>query len=74
MDGSGASLKRLIALWEKLVRLQPATPEYTALVKQIRAESDAYNALTEAKGSPRRKPNDSTETLPVKHDHRKSRR
>ena len=56
MDGSGASLKRLMALWEQLVRLQPTAPEYTALVKQIRAESDAYNALTEAQESPHRKP------------------
>ena len=72
MDGNGASLKRLVALWEKLVRLQPTTPEYTELVKRIRAESDAYNALTEARESPHRKPKASTETRPLKHRHRKS--
>jgi hypothetical protein len=60
MDGSGASLKRLVALWERLGHLQPSTPEYTTLVKQIRAESDAYNARIEAQESPHRKPKDSS--------------
>ena len=56
---NGASLERLKGLWEHLNRLQPEAPEYKALEKQIRAESDAYNALVEAQESPHRKLTDS---------------
>ena len=60
MGGNDASLERLMALWEQLQRLQPNTTEYKVLAEQIRAESDAYNALTQTKESPHQKPENSS--------------
>jgi O6-methylguanine-DNA--protein-cysteine methyltransferase len=48
MDGTSASLERIKALWQQLERATPGSPEYDAIAKQIRTESDAYNALIEA--------------------------
>ena len=42
MDRIQASLERLQALWHQLARAKPDSPEYNAIAKQIRAESDAY--------------------------------
>jgi hypothetical protein len=58
-DGRGtslpaANLDRLKALWAKLSFAKPGTPDYEALVKQIRAESDMYRALTDQRQTPRR--------------------
>lgn len=55
MDRVYASLERIKALWEQLERAKAGSPEYEEIAKQIRAESDAYNALIEAEKSPRRK-------------------
>jgi hypothetical protein len=54
MDRTSASLERIKALWQQLERATPGSPEYDAIAKQIRTESDAYNALIEAakKGPP----------------------
>ena len=43
-----ARLGRLVALWRALKRAPTGSPAYDALVKQIRAESDAYKALVDA--------------------------
>jgi hypothetical protein len=59
MDRVYASLERMKALWLELERAKPNTPEYDALMKQIRAESDAHKALIDAEKSPRRKREDS---------------
>ena len=55
MDRVFASLERIKALWQQLERAKAGSPEYKEIAKQIRAESDAYNALIEAEKSPRRK-------------------
>jgi len=56
MDRIYESLERIKALWRKLEGEQPGTGEYTALMNEIRAESDAYTALldTEKKLSTKR--------------------
>ena len=59
MDRIYASLERIKALWQQLERTKPGSPEYKAIAKQIRAESDAYNALIEAEKSAHRKRGDS---------------
>ena len=59
MDRVYASLERLKALWLELERAKSKTPEYDALMKQIRAESDAYKALIDVEKSPPRKREDS---------------
>jgi len=56
MDRVFASLERIKALWLKLERAKPDTPEYGALIKQIRDEVDAPTALIDAEKNPRRKP------------------
>ena len=43
-----ARLDRLAELWRELKRAPKGSGAYEALVKQIRAESDAYNALVDA--------------------------
>jgi hypothetical protein len=43
-----ARLNRLAELWKELKRTPKESRAYEALVKQIRAESDAYNALVDA--------------------------
>ena len=55
MDRVYASLERLRELWKQLERAKPGSPEYQKITKQIRAESDAYNALIDAEKKPRRK-------------------
>ena len=55
MDRISASLERIKALWQQLERAKPGSPEYQKITKQIRAESDAYNALIDAEKKPRRK-------------------
>ena len=42
MDRVFASMERLEALWRQLEREKPKTPNYEALMKQIRAESMTY--------------------------------
>ena len=59
MDRVYASLERIKALWLKLERAKPNTTEYDALMKEIRAESDAYKALIDAEKNPHRKREDS---------------
>ncbi len=44
-----ARLDRLAALWRELKRAPKRSGACEALVRQIRAESDAYNALVDAK-------------------------
>jgi hypothetical protein len=41
-------LERLTALWRELQRTPLKSPAYEALVRKIRVESDAYNALVAA--------------------------
>jgi hypothetical protein len=48
MDRISACLERIKALWKQLERATPGSPEYDAIAKQIRTESDTYNALVEA--------------------------
>jgi hypothetical protein len=43
-----ARLDRLAELWRELKRAPKGSGAYEALVQQIRAESDAYNALVAA--------------------------
>jgi hypothetical protein len=43
-----ARLGRLVALWRQLKHAPTGSQAYEALVKQIRAESDAYKALVDA--------------------------
>ena len=43
-----ARLDRLAELWRELKRAPRGSGAYEALVKQIRTESDAYNALVDA--------------------------
>ena len=56
MDRVFASLERIKALWQQLERAKAGSPEYDALVKQIRDEVDAHTALIDAEKNPRRKP------------------
>ena len=49
MDRVFASLERIKALWQQLERAKADSPEYKKVAKQIRAESDAYSALIEAR-------------------------
>ena len=58
MDRIYASLERLMSLWKRLELVKAGSPEYKDITKQIRAESDAYNALVEAEKSPRHKRDD----------------
>jgi len=55
MHKPAASLNRLKALWIKLSFAKPRSPDYEALAKQIRAESDMYRALIEAVNAPVRR-------------------
>ena len=41
-------LERVKGLWLELEHVQPTTPRYEALMKEIRAESSAYLALLTA--------------------------
>ena len=41
-------LERIKGLWLELEHVQPTTPRYEALMKEIRAESSAYLALLTA--------------------------
>ena len=59
MDRIYASLERIKALWQQLERAKPGSPEYGTIAKQIRTESDTYNALIEAEKSPPTKREDS---------------
>ena len=59
MDRVYASLERMKALWLELERAKAKTPAYDALMKQIRAEADAYKALIDAEKSPHQKREDS---------------
>jgi hypothetical protein len=43
-----AQLGRLLALWRELKHAPTGSEAYESLVKQIRAESDAYKALVDA--------------------------
>ncbi len=52
MDRIYESLERIKALWGKLERAQEGTAEHIALMKEIRAESDAYKALIDTKKKP----------------------
>ena len=59
MDRIYASLARIKSLWQQLERVKAGSPEYKAIAKQIRAESDVYNTLIEAEKSAHRKREDS---------------
>lgn len=59
MDRIYASLERIKALWQQLERTTPGSPEYDAIAKHIRTESDTYNALIEAEKRPPTKREDS---------------
>jgi hypothetical protein len=47
------------SLWLKLERAKPKTPEHDTLMKQMRAEVDAYKALIDEEKRPLRKREDS---------------
>ena len=70
MDRISASLERIKALWRQLEHAKQGSPEYEALAKQIRAESDAYNALLEAKKSPPKTRGLNTYALSLTHPNR----
>ncbi len=48
-------LERLKDLWRELQRTPLKSPAYEALVKKIRVESDAYNALVAAQSEEKKR-------------------
>ncbi|GAC1641142.1 MAG: hypothetical protein NVS9B14_22780 [Candidatus Acidiferrum sp.] len=46
------ALQRIHLLWKKLEETKPDTPEYAALMKQIRALSDEYRSLIDVPKKP----------------------
>jgi hypothetical protein len=48
MDTASKKLERIHRLWKELERMEPNTNESEALIKQIRALSAEYEALTDA--------------------------
>ena len=48
MDTASKKLERIHQLWKKLELMEPNTSESEALIKQIRALSAEYEALTDA--------------------------
>jgi hypothetical protein len=48
MDTASKKLERIHRLWKELERMEPNTSESEALIKQIRALSAEYEALTNA--------------------------
>jgi hypothetical protein len=58
-NDAAARLKRITQLWQQLERTHPHTPEYDALIDQIRRETDAFRkTLDTPKGTGRQDPKD----------------
>ena len=51
-------LERMRELWRELQHTPQKSPAYTSLVKKIRAESDAYQALVDAQEPKRNESSD----------------
>ena len=47
VDDGTARLKRTEQLYHQLQRTVPSTPEYRALIEQIRAETDAFRKIVD---------------------------
>jgi len=52
-----AHLERIKTLWEQLARLNENSAKYTALVREIRKEADAFRQLVEDR-APKDQPKD----------------
>jgi hypothetical protein len=48
-NDAAAHLKRIEQLWQELERTHRHTPKYDALIDQIRAETDAFRKIVDAK-------------------------
>lgn len=46
---AAARLKRIAHLWQQLQLIHSPSPEYDVLIDQIRAETDAFRTILEAK-------------------------
>ncbi|OFW49873.1 MAG: hypothetical protein A2146_07250 [Actinobacteria bacterium RBG_16_67_10] len=56
---AAARLERITELWQRLQRTRSHTPEYDALIDQIRVETDAFRRIVDAnKGLGSKNPKD----------------
>ena len=51
-NDAAARLKRITELWQRLQLTRSHTPKYDALIDQIRAETDAFRKILDAKKGP----------------------
>ncbi|OFW18851.1 MAG: hypothetical protein A3H97_14370 [Acidobacteria bacterium RIFCSPLOWO2_02_FULL_65_29] len=48
-NDAAARLERITGLWQRLQLTRAHTPKYNALIDQIRAETDAFRKILDAK-------------------------
>jgi hypothetical protein len=48
-NDAAARLERITELWQRLQLTRPTTPKYDRLIEQIRAETDAFRKILDAK-------------------------